>query len=890
MKLGILSRRSVASLLAVGAVVGLARFTQAQPSAQAADVAAPVDVPTSEPGYYIHHFDYDPPSTNSPQQVAVGGDFNKWSQEANPMVSDGAGHFVADVKLAEGPYAYRFYVNGGWVNDSASHSEADVEESNGIRGHNSAVVVGPDGRNLPPVEPGKIAVSALHHVPGNIRYFDPISVSEVRIAFGAQAGNITSAAVYSLAGTSWRRDELYPVETRVGISYFAGVVLSQTTNLSYFFELKDGSTTGYYAGGKFYTTLAGARGNAWQGTMQPSFNTPDWAQHAVWYQVFPERFRNGSTSNDPANVTAWTARWSPPPAPAAISTNTAPTNGAPGATNTNAPRGGRGGRGGGGNRHFGGDIQGIAAELPYLRSLGVTCLYLNPIFKSPSIHKYDTSDYRHVDDNFAITGDTTPLTGETEDPATWTWTKSDKLFLDFVAEAHRQGFKVVIDGVFNHAGSQFFALQDIRQNGRNSKYADWIEIATWDPLTWISFGGNRGTGNMPELKKDPVTGLTPGPRDFVLNVTKRWLAPEGDPSRGVDGFRLDYAQNVPRVFWVTYRNLVKSIKPDAFITGEIWTPASSYLGGDAWDATMQYPFANALQAFFVNRSNSAISASVFAQRLQQLTTLYPFQVSLDQMNLVDSHDTERWASRFVNANRPPAPAAGGGGGRGRGRGNYNASKPNDLEWSRMKQSVAVQMTYVGSPMVYYGDEVGMWGGTDPDDRQPMIWRELQPYDDPEVQFKPDLFDYYVRLIALHRRLAPLHSGFAHTVLADDARNILVYSRDLGDEHVYVLVNRSDNVQSVDLSTEQVDSNARLINWLDETQAAIRPAPATPDSLLPMDGRGGEAALSPAPATPDGRPQIEAIPGAAPAVVVHNGRASVSLPPWGAMVLAPADAK
>ncbi len=834
------------SLLAFGVVVSFASFTQA-------------DSPTAEPGVYLHHFEYDPPSTNLPQQIAVGGDFNKWSPTANPMVSDGAGHFVADLKFAEGPYAYRFYVDGNWVNDNAIHSEADIEESNGIRGHNSEVFVGPDGRNLNPVEQGKISVAGLHHVPGNIRYFDPISANETRIAFGAQAGNLSSAAVYSLAGTRWRRDELYPVETRLGIDYFANVLVTQDTNLVYFFELKGGNTTGYYAGGKYYTELAEARKNAWRGAMRPSFETPAWAQQAIWYQIFPERFRNGSTSNDPVNVIPWTARWSPPPVPAATSTN-----GSAGTSNTNAVRVGRGGRGGGGNRRYGGDIQGIAAELPYLRSLGVTCLYLNPIFKSPSVHKYDTSDYRHVDDNFGVTDDTTQLTDETEDPATWKWTKSDKLFLDFVAEAHRQGFKVVIDGVFNHSGTQFFPFVDLRQNGRNSKYADWFTVTSWDPLTWTSFGGSRN-GNMPELKKDPVTGLTPGPRDFFLNITKRWLAPDGDPARGVDGFRLDYAQNVPRVFWVTYRNVIKSIKPDAYITGEIWTPASSYLSGDAWDATMQYPFANALQAFFVNRPNSTISASAFARQLQQLTMLYPFQVSLDQMNLVDSHDTERWASRFVNANRP-SPSAGGGG--GRGRGNYNSSKPNDVEWSRMKQSLVVQMTYVGSPMVYYGDEVGMWGGTDPDDRQPMIWKELQPYEDPEIQFKPDLFDSYVRLIALHRRLTPLHSGFAHTLLADDARNILVYSRDLGDEHVYVLINRSNEAQSVDLSTAPTDPNARLIDWLDETEAVARPAPAAAN----------------------GRPQIEALSGVTPTALVHDGHALVNLKPWGAMVLAPADAK
>ena len=492
----------------------------------------------------------------------------------------------------------------------------------------------------------------------------------------------------------------------------------------------------------------------------------------------------------------------------------------------------------------------------------MTCLYLNPIFKSPSLHKYDTSDYRHMDDHFGVAGDLSKLTGETENPATWKWTDSDKLFLDFVAEAHRQGFKVVIDGVFNHSGTQFFAFQDLLQNGRNSKYADCYTVTNWDPLTWISFGDSRN-GNMPEFKKDPVTGLAAGPRDFIFNVTRRWLAPDGDPTRGVDGFRLDYAQNIPRVFWVDYRKLVKSLKPDAFITGEIWTPAASYLSGDAWDATMQYPFAQTLQAFFVNAPASAIPASICAQRLQMLTILYPFQVSLDQMNLLGSHDTERWASRFVNADRP-----GTAQGRARnGRVNYNSSKPTDLEWDRVEQSVAVQMTYVGSPMVYYGDEAGMWGGTDPDDRQPMLWKDLQPYADPEVIFKQDLFDYYVRLIALHRRLMPLQSGFVHTVLADDAHNVLVYSRDLGDEHVYVLVNRSDEARPVDLSIAPADKTTYLIDWLDVTQAAVHYAPDEATD----------------------RPQIQPVPGAVPAVVTHNGVASINLKPWGTMILAPADA-
>jgi glycosidase len=470
-----------------------------------------------------------------------------------------------------------------------------------------------------------------------------------------------------------------------------------------------------------------------------------------------------------------------------------------------------------------------------------------------------------VDDNFGYAGDLAELIDETEDPATWKWSKSDKLMLDFVAEAHRQGFKVVLDGVFNHAGSQFGQFLDVRQNGKNSKFADWFNISNWDPVTWISFGGRAG-GNMPELKKDPVTGLAPGPRDYVLNITRRWLAPDGDASRGVDGFRLDYAQNVPRVFWVTYRKFVKSVKPDAYITGEIWTPATSYLSGDAWDATMQYPFANTVQAFFIGGSQKPITATVFAERLRQFNIIYPFQVSLDQMNLLDSHDTDRWASRFVNADHP-APEDPNPTGRG-GRRPYNISKPTELEWQRMEQSVAVQMTYIGAPMVYYGDEVGMWGATDPDDRQPMIWKDLAPYDDPEVTFNQELFDRYVRLIAIHHRFAALQTGFAHTLLADDARNLLAYSRDLGDAHIYVVVNKSDTPQSVDLTIGPPDKDYAMIDWLDPVQAVVQNAAGK---------------------TQDGRPQIQAVSGVKPTVTAHKGKATISLKPWGAMLLAPAGA-
>ena len=196
------------------------------------------------------------------------------------------------------------------------------------------------------------------------------------------------------------------------------------------------------------------------------------------------------------------------------------------------------------SRRYGGDFQGIISELPYLRSLGVNCIYLNPIFKAEDLHKYDTTDYRHVDDHFGFAGDIDQLNGETDDPATWQWTKTDKLFLDFLADAHRQGFKVIIDGVFNHVGNG-----ELRVSGREEERAKFQirglvrdhELAAVSLDGVGRFAGWRTAG----IRKDPTLGLVHGPRELVMNITRRWLAPDGDPSRGVDGFRLDACENVP---------------------------------------------------------------------------------------------------------------------------------------------------------------------------------------------------------------------------------------------------------------------------------------------------------------------------------------------------------
>src|SRR5205823_4721786 len=153
--------------------------------------------------------------------------------------------------------------------------------------------------------------------------------------------------------------------------------------------------------------------------------------------------------------------------------------------------------------------------LPYLKKLGINAIYLNPIFKAESLHKYDTEDYRHIDDHFGKKGDIADLAGrETDDPATWQWTPTDKLFLKFVDEAHKQGFKVILDGVFNHVGREFWAFQDVLKNGKNSKYADWFDVRDWNPpikyIAWDRGSEPSSDGALPVFKKNPQTGLGPG--------------------------------------------------------------------------------------------------------------------------------------------------------------------------------------------------------------------------------------------------------------------------------------------------------------------------------------------------------------------------------------------
>jgi glycosidase len=777
-----------------------------------------------------HTFRYVPPVGQTPQHVNVAGDFNGWSSTATPMlpVADG---FQATVPLADGVHFYKFVIDGNWQNDPTDEAALEVPDNYG--GKNSAVLIGLDGRSLPKPSPSSINVSAVAFDPEDVRDCNVASPTLLRLSIRAQADDVADAEVLVETGAGWKPTQLNKTDTRVGYDRFGAVVAPAEAGatLRYIIHLSKPGASAYIASSQAYSSAAAAEADAYSVSMQPKFETPDWAKHAIWYQIFPERFRNGDPSNDPDNTQRWTSKWF----------STLP--GETGKFYSDVWA-----------RRYGGDIQGIREKLPYLRGLGINAIYLNPIFEAWDLHKYDTTDYRHVDQHFGVKGDIDKLTGETDDPATWQWTASDKVFLDFLADAHRQGFKVIIDGVFNHVGTRFWAFQDVIKNGQHSKYASWFDITDWTasknaPFHYHAWDGDDGA--LPALKKDPVLGIAHGPREHLFAITRRWLAPDGDPARGVDGFRLDAPEGIAHPFWAEWRQLVKSIKPDAYISGEIWSWAQSYLQGDQYDAVMNYQFAMASQAFFVNQ-RTAISPTALNSRANELIFNYPFQVALDNMNLFDSHDTDRVASMFVN---PDLPYDGADRIQDNGP-HYNPAKPNAQQRQRMLQEVAWQMTFVGAPMIYYGDEAGMWSPDDPSDRQPMVWKDLQPYDDPQLSFDQDKFDWYQRLIAIRRHFPALQLGFYRPVITDNAAGIFAYSRDLGNRNVFVVLNHSNHNQAIHFTAANHD--AAFINWADPAVANVTFGP-------------------------DARPDVD-VDAHAVLVDAPLGKVTISLPAWGVAIL------
>ena len=546
---------------------------------------------------------------------------------------------------------------------------------------------------------------------------------------------------------------------------------------------------------------------------------PDWAQDAVFYQIFPERFANGDPSNDPTRATLerpvadvpetwsvmpWTgdwydrAAWEKQMDPDFYDTVF--------------------------DRRYGGDLQGVLDRLPYLDSLGVTALYFNPVFWARSLHKYDGNTYHHIDPHFGPNpaGDKALIAQEDPtDPSTWRITAADSLFFALLDAAHDRNIRVVIDGVFNHTGRDFFAFRDLVEHQQDSRFATWYDVRAFDdPATpdtsEFEYAGWWGFAALPELAAtDDGTDLRPEPKQYIFDATRRWMDPngDGDPSDGIDGWRLDVAEEVPSGFWRDWNRHVRTLNPEAYTVAEVWTDAVGFLNEGGFSATMNYHgFAYPVKGFLIDGS---LPPSAFADMWEARRTAYTRERQHALWNLIDSHDTPRLASMVVNRTDT----------------GYVAPERFDYDWGevvslrsnrqykvhaptatgeRIQSLVAlVQFTAPGAPLVYYGTEAGVWGADDPDDRKPMLWPDSSyaPEDnhpfgqrrprDPVV-FDAERFATYQDLIALRRSEPALRRGATATLLADDERMLLAFARTHAGDALLSVLNRSADGHSLRL--------------------------------------------------------------------------------------------
>ncbi len=531
---------------------------------------------------------------------------------------------------------------------------------------------------------------------------------------------------------------------------------------------------------------------------------PEWAKTAVWYQIFVERFRNGDAKNDPTLETVkgswphkkpknwqifnWTSDWYQ-------QTEWEKESGKDFYTTVQM-------------RRYGGDLQGVLDHLDYIQSLGVNALYFNPLNDSPSLHKYDARNYHHIDINFGPDpkGDAEIIASEDpNDKDTWKWTSADKLFLKVIEEAHKRGMKVVLDYSWNHTGSEFWAWRDIKQNQEKSIYKDWYLIDSFKTdSTDFQYRGWANVKELPELTKTnvenrkhghPYDGNIPDPiKNHIFAVSKRWLAPDGDLSKGIDGYRLDVADQVPMDFWRDYRKFVRSINPETLLVGEIWweewpdklMDPRPYLG-DIFDIVMHYQQYVPAREFFAKAYGYG-GAEKFKSSIEKTQNGISDNVLQSMMAMSASHDAPRLLTSFYNKNNQYKVI----------NKNYKKGKPDEETYERVQLYLAHQYTFVGAPQIWNGDEMGMWGSDDPDCRKPLWWNDMVFDKETDLEnkktlydvgFNQNLHDFYRKLIQIRNENPVLATGNLEFLIAEG--DLLTYKRFDSENEIIILFNNSN---------------------------------------------------------------------------------------------------
>ena len=474
--------------------------------------------------------------------------------------------------------------------------------------------------------------------------------------------------------------------------YFEATLEGAYKRLCYYFELDGGGESILYYGNLFSDHLVDDRSEYYQfpyNRREDIAAPPAWAKDAVIYNIFPDSFAS--------------ARRSITRVPTQRDWNGVTTRG-----------------------KLGGTLRGITENVDYLKRLGVNAIYINPIFAAGEYHKYDLLDYYHVD----------PCFGTDED------------FRELVRLYHENGLRVIIDGVFNHCGWQFFAFEDVVQNGEQSRYRDWFYRLSFpverpeDPEVYPNYECFGYERLMPKLN----TG-NPEVVDYFCDVGRHWLR-----EYGIDGWRLDVASEVDDGFWRAFRKAARQENPDAILIGEVWESAGHWLDGSMFDSTMNYDFRKHCRRFFAEGS---IDAFEFDARVTDMRLRYRRNMLYAQLNLLDSHD----ASRFLSL--------------------------CGEDKARLELAVLFQMTFPGMPSVFYGDEQGLTGLREEDYRQPMTWGE-----------DGELYRFYKEAIALRREEPALRGGGYRTLAAERGSGLYVFARSYEGEEILIAFNLGAEVESL----------------------------------------------------------------------------------------------
>lgn len=425
--------------------------------------------------------------------------------------------------------------------------------------------------------------------------------------------------------------------------------------------------------------------------------TPDWAKNKIVYQIFPSRF---ATSKDVSHE-----EWYQAPIDHKADLK--------------------------------GDLRGIIEHLDHLKELGVDIIYMTPIFESPSSHKYNTVDYYKIDPSFGTEADIKEL----------------------VEKAHALGMRVIMDAVFNHTGTDFFAFKDVQEKQEESAYLDWYYIDGF-PLK-MKFGERPNFKTFSYFPGMPKLNLQNDEvAEYCIGVGRYWIE-----KCNIDGWRLDVGDEISHKFWRRFRDAMKKTNPEALIIGEVWHHAEDFLDGEEWDTVMNYSFCFAIENLVAKES---ITVSQFLGQLGYLegnlhSKIYPLL-----WNLIDSHDF----SRFL----------------------YRCGEDVD----RFKFGVGLQLLWPGMPFIYYGDEFGMTGGADPDCRRGMVWDEAYQ--------KKDVYEWYRKLIPIRKTYPVLTEGKIVDVYTNDASGVFAITRELNGQEMVLLA----HAKTGDVSVEEVSELSKFV--------------------------------------------------------------------------------